>query len=284
MCDYIKFRSFTWVLPFYCPAFREKLDKYFKTLFTPDEVRRIKYELRGSFVIYPIEKFDYNDQRIIPDNNIYIRNEGYLSDAVTLHALAAESFLQEKAERLNVSLSGVQIYRSADKQELVEKLSNLSFIGYTGKVSFDRYCNRQSNIFKIVNFVPSGNMSVTREIRGYIMNDKNSDSIYFCYANGTVSEQSTLVFQDGTTNIPSDFTERRYTRCKMLCAHNISLIYFSYITSATSTSVLVMIGCAFIYALISLAYVVFVYYQDKITKVYSEAWLYQHKDIRLMSG
>lgn len=54
--------------------------------------------------------------------------------------------------------------------------------------------------------------------------------------------------------------------------------------SDTSVSASVMISFSFLYFLLATGYIAFVSYQDKLANTYSEAWLYQHKDVKFTNG
>ena len=207
-------RLFTWILPYYCPSFSKVYERIFSKYFKPAEIKRIEFELRGSIVIHPAERFKNEDSRIISGFQSWgLRSAGYILDALTYEVITAEKVLNAKAKRLNVSVSQVPL-KSADKVKLTTTFLNTSFYGETGTVLFSKECNRLTNIFNILNFIPTETGLIHHHIAGLIIQGPSNNSILYLHNNGTLSGGSTLIFNDGTSNIPADYKKKLFTRCK----------------------------------------------------------------------
>lgn len=162
---------------------------------------------------------------------------GYLSDAMTLSSHAAHSYFIQKAESLGQSVSNTTLERG-DIDIMRSYLLKQSLKGCTGFVQFNSHCSRVSNLVAIYNIVP---LSITNstgveipwlvEKRAFIFTTPKNYSVEFWYPNGTQSHVNTLVFYDGTQNIPSDRIPRSYyrgdqgqTACDKMCPLLLLLI------------------------------------------------------------
>lgn len=158
----------------------------------------------------------FNKLTGLKEHDLIANTQGYLADSITLQALAANSSLQEKASLSGQNISHTTLQRT-DYKLISRNVLNTSFAGYTGQVDFNQECNRVANTFTILNVVPSNedtSTPYTVERRGHIYTGPDDIKIIFCQSNGTISGDSTLVFRDGTTNIPLDHIKRLYIRCK----------------------------------------------------------------------
>ena len=196
--------------------------------FSPHQIRRIEFELRGSFVIHPVQRFKQDGGRVISTyEGRGLNSAGFIVDALQLDAITADKFLQSKAVKRGANLSEVSI-SSSDKVDLIATMLNTTFVGETGTVMFNKACNRLTNVFKVLNMVPSIQSGVItdKKVGGFIFQDPENSKITFCHDNGTLSSVSGLIFNDGTTNIPLDYHQRNYIRCKSISMHYIMRCVF----------------------------------------------------------
>lgn len=175
----------------------------------------MQQELKGSIVVVPIE--DYETKNLNKSLKGVTRLRGYLADAITLHALAADSSLQEKASHSGHNVSDFILERD-DYYLITKHLLHRSFRGYTGQVDINFQCVRVRNTFAILNFVPStannASFPYSLEKKGYIFGNPSHSEVIFYHTNGTISFSSTLTFRNETTNIPLDHIPRMYIRGK----------------------------------------------------------------------
>ena len=278
-------RNVVWVLSYYCTNFVPAMKALFTKLFTNEEVEKVQYELKGSIVVVPIE--DYGKKSLTNSLKRVTRLYGYLADAITLHALSADRSLQEKASHSGQNVSDF-ILESEDYYLIAEHLFNESFRGYTGRVDINLQCVRVTNTFAIFNFVPltphNSSFLYSLERKGYIFVNPNDTQVIFYHTNGTISLYNTLTFRDLTTNIPLDHIPRMHIRGKdkfiIVCT-----IYFIVILYTVNTrTTIVMIGSFGIYVSSIILYLAFMYYRDKMARIYNEYWLYQDKDVKYVLG
>lgn len=207
-------RRFVWILPFFSQSFN--IDLYFRIYnFTSEEIKIIKTALKGTVVINPVKTRDFKLTGLKKHDRV-ADTQGYLADAVTLQALAADNSLQEKASLSGQNICDITLQRT-DYNLISRNLLNTYFAGYTGQVDFNKQCNRVTNTFTILNLVPSNDSTSTPyrvETRGHIYTSPGDVKVIFRHSNGTVSANSTLVFRDGTTDVPLDNIKRIYIRCK----------------------------------------------------------------------
>ena len=202
-------------MSYYCTNFASAVKFLLSKLFTSEEAAKVQYELKGSIVVVPIE--DFETRNLTKSLNGVIRLHGYLADAITLQALAADSSLQEKASHSGHNVSDF-ILESEDYYLIAKHLFSESFRGYTGQVDVSLQCLRATNTFAILNFVPSTAHNTSflssLERKGYICGNSLHTEFIFYHTNGTISVDSTLIFRDDTTNIPLDHIPRMYIRGK----------------------------------------------------------------------
>lgn len=208
--------QFVWVYAHHTPLF-----PYQSTLdtccnFTTEERRNIGRGLRGSLVVLPTAGYRGGVSCGVSDNVTHM--EGYAADAVTLHAIASETALRRKAlDEEGASYTDIAI-DNTDYRLLTKQLLNTSFIGCTGRVQFSSTCSRTSDVFEVLNFVQDeeggggeGNHPLTR---GYVVVDEGKGILRFVDDNGTMVNQSTVVFHDGTTDVPPYRPKHYYYRSK----------------------------------------------------------------------
>ncbi|XP_019848885.1 PREDICTED: receptor-type guanylate cyclase gcy-22-like [Amphimedon queenslandica] len=263
------FRLFTWILPFNCPSFSKVFDKISRKYFNSHQIQRIEFELRGSFVIHPVQRFKQDKNgRVISmyEGGKGLNSAGFIIDALQLDIFTADEFLKTKAARLGANLSEVSI-ASADKLNVIATMLNTTFVGETGRVMFNNACNRLTNIFKVINMAPStqSGVIIDKKVGGFIFQDPENSRILFYHNNETLSPVNGLIFKDGTTSVPLDYHQRKYRR-------------------STSLTGAIVFNSSFLYILIAVCYFVYVRHQDKLAHIYSEAWLYQQKDVKLTTG
>lgn len=207
-------RRFVWILPFFSSSF--SIERYFRIFkSTSEDIKIIKTALKGTIVIKPVKTSVFNLTGL-KKHDLTADTQGYLADAITLQALAANNSLQEKASLTGQNISDTTLQRT-DYNLISRNLLNTSFGGCTGQVDFNQQCNRVANTFTILNFVPSNDGTSTPytvERRGHIYTSPDNVEVIFCQSNGTISAKSTLVFRDGTADVPLDHIKRIYIRCK----------------------------------------------------------------------
>lgn len=195
-------RKYVWVVPFLSPRFYDM--EYFQYYnFTDKERMKVLAALTGTILIQPFDG-------ILSSTTMQL--EGYISDALMVHTKAAEELLLKKARDLQMNISNV-IFSRNDYEDLSGILLNTTFDGDTGNIQFDSYCNRVSNKFSILNFVPCNETATTpyrMEKRGYIIITPDTFRVIF-YTGGDINVESnisSLVFRDGKTNTPLDHIKR----------------------------------------------------------------------------
>ena len=151
-----------------------------------------------------------------------------LHPSIGLLANALDALVTSKAQEQNISQSAVEIDYE-DRVALSGFLRNRPYTdATTGNLSFTENGERKVNFFVIQNFVPRNNSNFTVntsrefdpwtvEVRGCIMHSVLEDDFNFLFldANETESVNNTIVFADGTTNIPPDRPVRFFMRCKL---------------------------------------------------------------------
>ena len=202
-----------WIFPYFQPIFNIK-EGLAAGNFTEDEIRRINIALRGTMVVLPVLS-DGSDLRSTFGLRDLTGVEGYLADALTLQAVALHGVVQNKSAAFNVTPGDVTV-TNRDNPIISDQLLSTSFLGYTGKVKYDRACHRATSAYTILNFVPSGEGSngvpYVVETRGRVYLDPGNDMVQFIDGQGNMVNRSTIVFKDGTTKIPADRIPRYYYR------------------------------------------------------------------------
>lgn len=147
----------------------------------------------------------------------------YLHDMILVMAQALTEAVDAKAASYGISPQDVVIERS-DRTLIAKKLLEIDLQeGVTGPVFFDENGNRNTFLFELRNFVPvdNANFSVDTAItedpwdiqtRGILTKEGDNITYTFYTADGNKSDTSTIIFADGTTNIPLDRAARIYVR------------------------------------------------------------------------
>jgi hypothetical protein len=147
----------------------------------------------------------------------------YIHDGVLTAATALDAVVESKFHNANVSISDIQITRS-DQTLLAEKLFQTDIPGgITGPLSFTRKGIRKTVSFAIVNFVPVENLNFSvsnattedpwsLQTRAVMKKELSNVTITFFTSDGEESNQSTIIFADQTSNIPSDTPFRIFYR------------------------------------------------------------------------
>ena len=139
----------------------------------------------------------------------------YIHDIVSVIATALHQLVVTKAAELNVSQEDIKVGKP-DRKLLVDQLLLAQVPdGVTGRITFTSSGERDTPLFAIRNFVPieNANFSVDTvlledpwvlQTRGEITlwEDGGTVAFQFYTDDGEVSNASTIVFADGTTNIP----------------------------------------------------------------------------------
>lgn len=217
-----------WIYPYYDVTFP---DSYVNLWcgFSNEQVFVIKNALRGSLLVGvhkgsggTYEKFLENYPSIVSQaspsaseecHNVRFVHTPYMHDCVVIAAAALNGVVEEKLHKSNTSISDIQVTQS-DHDLLVEKLSQVEIPdGITGPLSFTKEGNRRVVSFAIMNFVPvdNSNFSVSNAIevnpwslqtRAVLKKEYSNVSIQFFTSDGEESSDSTIIFADGTSNVP----------------------------------------------------------------------------------
>ena len=219
LCRYV------WIYPYHshlCGWEQELVQKLRCCNFTDEDVAIVQEALRGSIILshscsmHP-KGADDSPQCSLPCLEGAC-GHNYLKDAITLSARAGHSYLIHKAESLGQSVPNIS-FDAEDAGAMRSHLLRQAFCGCTGFVQFNSRCSRVSNLAAIYNFVPVSSHGGIRlenpwkiENRAFIFTTPENYNIEFWHPNGSRSIRSTLVFYDGTQNIPLDEIPRPYYR------------------------------------------------------------------------
>lgn len=146
--------------------------------------------------------------------NDVIRNS-YIRDGTVVVATALDQLVREKAEIDNIALENVAVYKK-DYDLLINKLLETDIPdGITGRLSFNRDGSRKKYFLVIKNFVPSNNTNFSLdtvlfedpwviEVRGLMEKESRGGNatVFYYTSDGDESNISTIIFSDGTSNIP----------------------------------------------------------------------------------
>ena len=148
----------------------------------------------------------------------------YFHDSVYIVAMAMHHLVNTKAQTSNTSHEEVQIGRN-DHGLLTQLLIQAELQdAVTGRVSFTNTRKRDTSLFVIRNFVPrtedfnfSSDVAFTEDpwtlkTKGVVESDGVQFKLTFYTSTGEESNISTVIFADGTTNVPSDQPTRIYIR------------------------------------------------------------------------
>lgn len=205
--------------------------------FSDEEVFTIKKALRGSLLVglsngvgdnYQnyLENFSETVNTVAPSSNeeceeVRFLQTPYLHDAVEIAATALDGLIKFKSHEENT----VQVTQS-DHDLLVDQLLSAEVPdGFTGRLGFTDKGKRKVASFAINNFVPIKNSDFNvstavaenpwvLETRGVLRKEGNNVSIVFFTSDGKESNVSTIIFADGTSNIPLYRPYRIYRRGK----------------------------------------------------------------------
>lgn len=217
-----------WIYPYFDVTFP---DSYVNLWcgFSDEQVFVIKNALRGSLLVGvhkgigdTYEKFLDNYPSIVSQVTPFASEEchsvrfvhtPYMHDCIVMAAAALNGVVEAKLHETNTSISDIQVTQS-DRDLLAKKLSQMEIPdGITGPLSFTEEGNRRVVSFAIMNFVPvdNSNFSVSSavevnpwslETRAVLKKEYNNVSILFFTSEGEESSDSTIIFADGTSNIP----------------------------------------------------------------------------------
>lgn len=204
--------------------------------FTSEEITIIKNALRGSLLVgldqgsgdvYQEFVADYSEiaeevsglSRKMCTKPQFIHT-AYIHDSIEILAQAMDNLVKFKAREYNQSLGEVQIGRKS--HSLLTQFLLQAYVDdhvTTGPISFTSDRKRAISSFVIRNFVPTANFSAKEnpfslQIKGMVRGNKTNFYFTFFADNGTTSNTSTVIFSDGTTNIPPDHPYRIYIRSK----------------------------------------------------------------------
>ena len=165
-----------------------------------------------------------DDARVYEENNRFLKTS-CVYDSFWVVASALNELVESKADDLGVHPSQVSVTKN-DTSDLLKYLHETYIVGATGVITFTETGKRHASLFDLRNFVPVENdfqVNNSLEVdpwivqtRGHLKIVKESKSFVYFTENGTVSQTSTVVFPDGTTNIPSDQLIRTFIRRKLL--------------------------------------------------------------------
>lgn len=180
--------------------------------FTTMEREQAYSGLNGTIAISPAG--DVNRTAKSNDNTIF-----YLQDSIKLLALAADSFLRKKARETNMLLNETIIVPS-DDQEYGRQVAATSFNGKTGQIAFSNNSTvRQTSVFRIVNIFSCNNSNGSEYINtcnSVCVGQVDGQMVRFFDTNSSTgfTNISTIVFSDGTKDIPSDCLQRYFSICE----------------------------------------------------------------------
>lgn len=238
MCFFLTLRT-TWIYPYYDIAFPESYTDLWCG-FSNEEVLTIKSALSGSLLVglargigekyqnftgtFPSVVSSISPTSADECRQIRFTHTTYLHDSVLVAATALDNVVKLKAQEANIPLKDVQVLQSDFNLTVNQLHQTVVPNGITGRLSFTSTGKRQGSSFQIRNFVPvrNSNFSVDTAVvenpwvlqtRGLLQEqDDQSVVILFYTADGEESNVSTIIFSDGTSNIPLDYPFRLFIR------------------------------------------------------------------------
>ena len=214
--------------------------------YSNEDVYRLKNALRGSLLLgisegSGPEREEYlknfrEEAFHITGDEVYLHHRQFLQTPYihdSLHVIAdgLNKLVKTKAVKQNITEQEVEI-DIEDRNLLALKLRSLAFFGgITGNVSFTEFGRRTMSQVDLRNFVPienanfSMNTSLTEnpwtvEIRACLEVFANGHiRLIYWDETGNESQEPTIVFHDGTTNIPLDRPYRIFVRSKYSYSH-----------------------------------------------------------------
>lgn len=164
----------------------------------------------------------------------------YIHDSIAVIAVSLDHLVREKAFRLNISQESV-VVTLRDREALANHLRHLNAsIGLTGRISFTESGRREVSMVNLRNFVPNDNINFTvnnslTEDPWVIQNraclqvyQKGIVNIVYFDESGNNSQVPSIVFHDGTTNIPLDRPFRVFVRSKRSYNMHITIPLTNY--------------------------------------------------------
>ena len=230
-----------WILPYFNVAFTDEYVDIWCN-HTLQEVYDIKNALRGTLLLgitrgsgnHYLRFFDnfleYSGSLIT--NNYYgdymrFLETPYIDDALGIIVRALEEVVKDKSYYLNVSSSEVNITK-LDRNLMAKKISVSNYTGNTGRIRFTSKGERSVSIFELRNYVPINNRNFTVnssytedpwiiQTRGYVefFEDGSIELLYFD-ENGDIADRPTIIFADGTTDVPPDRFPRLFHRSTIM--------------------------------------------------------------------
>ena len=233
--------SNVWILPYHNVVFPEEYADVW-CRYNNEDVYRLKNALSGSLLLgisegTGPEREEYltsfhREAFHITGDDVYLHHRHflqtpYIHDSLHVIADALDKLIKGKATNQNLTEEQIEIV-AGDRSFLAHKLRNLAFFGgITGNVSFTEFGRRMVSQVDLRNFVPidNANFSVntsrtenpwTVQVRACleILADGQISLVYLD-ENENRSEVPTIIFHDGTTNIPLDRPYRIFTRSKL---------------------------------------------------------------------
>lgn len=234
--------SNVWILPYHNVIFPEEYTNMW-CRYSSEAVYKLKNALKGSLLLGISEGTGpereeflasfHNEASHITGDDVYLHHRHFLQTPYihdSLHVItdALDELIQGKAIEQNVMGEQVEIV-AGDRKHFTHKLRNLAFYGgVTGNVSFTRFGKRMVSQVDLRNFVPieNANFSVntsltedpwTIQVRACleILADGKITVVYFDES-GNRSKVRTIIFHDGTTNVPLDRPYRIFVRSKYI--------------------------------------------------------------------
>lgn len=232
--------SNVWILPYHDVVFPEEYANVW-CHYSNETIFKLKNALRGSLLLGISEGMGPEHEHFLTDfhkeafritgDDIYLRHQlflqtPYIHDSLHVIADALDELVNGKAAKLNVTAEQIEIV-AGDRSLLAHQLRNLAFYGgVTGNVSFTQFGRRLVSQVDLRNFVPidNANFSVNTSLTEdpwkvqirlclEILTDGQINLFYFD-ENGNRSKVPTIVFHDGTTNVPLDRPYRIFVRSK----------------------------------------------------------------------
>ena len=184
----------------------------------------------------------------ITGDDIYVHHRNFMQTAYihdSLHVIsdALDKLVKAKAVKQNLTVEQIEITME-DRSLLTDKLRSLAFFGgITGNVSFTKFGRRKVSQVDLRNFVPidNTNFSVNTSLienpwivqtRGCleVFADGRIELVYLD-ENGNILKVPTIVFHDGTTNIPLDRPYRVFVRSELIYSHNCLQVIGGFISN-----------------------------------------------------
>lgn len=175
-----------------------------------------------------LKKFPFIVKNFTPSSNEECQDArfihtAYLHDSVSIAVAALDGLVASKSREENTSPEDVQVTH-LDRDLLAEHLRKTEVQdGFTGILSYTKEGQRKVASFAIVNFVPieNSNFSVSTAVvedpwvlqtRALLKKEGGKVTFIFLTSDGEESNVSTIIFADGTSNIPPYRPFRIYHR------------------------------------------------------------------------